>query len=139
MGKEHRMPRSAFVVMSKYPAPGRVKTRLVPAITAEQAAELQTAFLLHTVRTLNSMAVGDVLLCFDPPDAEEPFRQILAVDLPRRFLPQGSGDLGARIASAATALAQRYDRLLFLGVDSPHLPPSAIRAALDLILPDVIS
>src|SRR5436190_23431380 len=35
------------VVMAKAPVPGRVKTRLMPELTAEQTADVQRVFLPH--------------------------------------------------------------------------------------------
>ena len=41
--------RRALVIVGKAPRPGRTKTRLVPPLSADQAADLSSAFLLDTV------------------------------------------------------------------------------------------
>ena len=53
----------ALAVMTKAPQAGRVKTRLVPPLTPEEAAELNKCFLRDTVAAISSVCsrrpVGD--------------------------------------------------------------------------------
>src|SRR5262245_23692875 len=53
----------ALAVMSKVPQAGRVKTRLVPPLTPEEAAELNRCFLRDTAAVISSACgrrpVGD--------------------------------------------------------------------------------
>src|SRR5439155_6647198 len=53
----------ALAVMTKAPQPGRVKTRLVPLLTPEEAAELNKCFLRDTATAISSICssrrVGD--------------------------------------------------------------------------------
>src|SRR6476661_2373571 len=44
----------ALAVMTKAPQPGRVKTRLVPPLTPEEAAELNKCFLRDTTAAISS-------------------------------------------------------------------------------------
>jgi len=44
----------ALAVMTKAPQPGRVKTRLVPPLTLEEAAELNKCFLRDTTTAISS-------------------------------------------------------------------------------------
>jgi uncharacterized protein len=106
---------AAIVVMAKYPAPGRVKTRLMPALTADQAASVQREFLLHVVARL---APRRVVVCFDPPESEFEMRRLLDAEL----VPQSAGDLGRRLAAATTDARRTCETVIFLGVDSPDVP-----------------
>src|SRR5436189_4722569 len=45
----------ALAVMTKAPQAGRVKTRLVPPLTPEEAAELNKCFLRDTVAAISSI------------------------------------------------------------------------------------
>src|SRR6476661_8393165 len=45
----------ALAVMTKAPQAGRVKTRLVPPLTPEEAAELNKCFLRDTVTAISSV------------------------------------------------------------------------------------
>jgi rSAM/selenodomain-associated transferase 1 len=121
--------KSAIVVMTKYPTPGRVKTRLTPALTPHQAAAVHRAFLLHWMDRLKRLDLVELIVCFDPPDAEADFRALLNDDS-IELLPQSTGDLGARLAAAASTLSLRFDHLLFVGVDSPDVPDEMIEQVL---------
>ncbi len=114
----------AIVIMAKYPTPGRVKTRLQPALSEDESAEVQRVFLLHMLERLVALEAGDVVVCYDPPDAGA-FAAL--VENRVGLLPQSGGDLGDRLASAARALADRYERGLFFGVDSPDVPQKHLR------------
>src|SRR5205814_8348477 len=48
----------ALAVMSKAPQAGRVKTRLVPPLTPEEAAELNKCFLRDTAAATSSVCSG---------------------------------------------------------------------------------
>ncbi|MFW5844686.1 MAG: hypothetical protein ACOCXJ_00505, partial [Planctomycetota bacterium] len=89
------------VVYTRLPQPGRAKTRLIPALGAEGAAELQRAMTGHCLQQLRAAAdaghcrirvdfAGD-----DPgPDARA-MADWLGSDL--AYAPQAAGDLGARL------------------------------------------
>lgn len=115
------MTTEALVILSKYPEPGRVKTRLTPALSPEAAAGVHRAFLLHLLARTRAWDAGDVYVCFDPPGRQADFADLLGLP-PDRLFPQAPGDLGARLAAAGRQLAGRYDRIVFFGTDSPDLP-----------------
>jgi uncharacterized protein len=117
----------AVILMSKYPEPGRVKTRLQPDLSPQQCSDLHRILLLHTLRRLSSLRPGFLYVAFDPPQAEGDFRRLLDETssthaTPPSLIEQGPGDLGQRIARIHAALAAAHPRQLFLGVDSPDLP-----------------
>jgi hypothetical protein len=119
--------RVTFVVMSKFPEPGRVKTRMQPGLSPEQAAGVYREFLLHFLNRLAGMELGGVVLCHDPADAADRFARLLNPRAGVRLLPQATGDLGQRIAAAAKQIGvEPGGPLLFLGVDSPDLPEGHI-------------
>src|SRR5215218_5051118 len=61
------MPPTIFVI-AKAPLPGRAKTRLVPPLTPEQAAELQAALLLDTLDACRAEVPDTAVLYADPGD-----------------------------------------------------------------------
>jgi rSAM/selenodomain-associated transferase 1 len=122
----------AIIVMAKYPTPGKVKTRLGPDLSPQQAADVHRLFLEHFVSRLARKLTGELVICFDPPEQASAMSDLLK-PIPRLiFLPQVSGDLGARIAAAAERVAARHQRLLFLGVDSPDVPDRHLAKAVEL-------
>lgn len=110
------MIRGTVVVMVKEPRPGRVKTRLARGIGSVPAAwwfRHQTARLLRRVRDPRWRLVLAV-----SPDAEGLASRAWPAGLPR--LPQGRGDLGARMAR----LLALPGPVLVIGGDIPGITPA---------------
>ena len=113
---------ATLVVFTRTPDPGRVKTRLIPALGAEQAARLHAALAVETVsRALASDLPVEVRLD-GPPD--HPFAAELRA-LGARVLPQGEGDLGERLIRGLAPHA----RALALGSDCVVFEPAWLREA----------
>ncbi|MFF7211893.1 DUF2064 domain-containing protein [Streptomyces sp. NPDC008238] len=104
--------RATLLVIAKEPVPGRVKTRLTPPYTAQEAAALAEAALTDTLRTvLRAPARRRVLVLDGAPGPWLP----PGIDVVR----QESGGLDERIA-AAFALCDGGPALL-VGMDTPQL------------------
>lgn len=122
----------AIAVMAKRPEPGRVKTRLCPPLTPQQAADLYEAFLLDTVSLASGIGHGDVFVAFDPDTARDYFSRMTPA--PVKCIPQGPGNLGARLSRISSEVFSRgYRKLVILASDAPHLPPRLIRRAFSLL------
>jgi rSAM/selenodomain-associated transferase 1 len=119
------------VVFAKRPEPGRVKTRLCPPLTAEQAAELYRCLLAdvldESARAARALALAPVL-AVDPPSACAE----LAAAAPAGFraIGQQGPDLGARMTHVARqAAAAGVPLVLLRGSDSPALDTAHLRQA----------
>jgi hypothetical protein len=119
-----------LVVFAKEPAAGRVKTRLCPPFTPEQAAGLYAAMLEdvleHTLRA--SAALGlEAVLALTPREAVAAFRAAAGM----RCEPQEGADLSARMEHAFTReFAAGRAPVLLRGSDSPALSLATLAAAL---------
>jgi hypothetical protein len=115
-----------ILVFAKAPVPGRVKTRLIPALGAEGAAALARAMLERTLE--EALASGlPVELCGEPDAAEwNEARPGLALTA------QGSGDLGERLTRAAER-ALGEGPILLIGADCPELDRVRLRSAADAL------
>src|SRR5688572_8583055 len=119
-------PRSCLLaVFAKHSQPGKVKTRLVPTIGAEKAAEVHQALLAATLARLQGLAASCELV-FTPPHEEAAFRAI-AGDW--RLRPQAPGDLGQRMRAFFDGILQIGERVVLVGSDSPDLPRNFINEA----------
>jgi glycosyltransferase A (GT-A) superfamily protein (DUF2064 family) len=101
--------------------PGRVKTRLVPPYTYEQAAALAEAALSDTLHTvLAAPACRRVLVLDGRPGAW----------LPDGFevLPQCEGELDERLAAA---FAAARGPALLIGMDTPQVTPDLLAVRWD--------
>lgn len=117
-----------IVVFAKAPVPGRVKTRLIPALGEAGAAQLAERMLEQALQQALAAAVGPVELCMSPaPDAPE----WAGIALPAGIetSDQGEGDLGARMAGATRRTTARGEAVLLTGTDCPDLTAERLRVA----------
>jgi rSAM/selenodomain-associated transferase 1 len=107
-------------LFTRWPEPGKAKTRLIPALGAEGAADLHRRLTERTVATVR--AAG--LRCEIRSTGADPamFHDWLGRDV--SVIDQGEGDLGERLARAAADLP-----VLLLGADIPGLEAYHLHAA----------
>jgi rSAM/selenodomain-associated transferase 1 len=124
---------AAVALFAKAPVAGRVKTRLVPPLTPEEAARVARALLVATLETLVATLPVRWVLFLDGTADEELRALVTARGLTLR--PQGEGDLGARLGAAFRALrAEGAARVIAVGADGPTLPPRLLGEAIDALL-----
>ncbi len=111
---------SAIVVFAKAPQPGAVKTRLIPALGDDGAAELAAAMLQSTLHSALASTAGKVILAQSPAGDNAAW---LKTSLPATIerWDQGDGDLGRRLDRGARRALQRFSRVLLIGADAPGL------------------
>ncbi|TWU26560.1 2-phospho-L-lactate guanylyltransferase [Novipirellula galeiformis] len=128
-------PFATLAIMAKYWTPGRVKTRLGHSIGMSAAAELHRAFTLHLCERL--AAAGDRrVLSIAPDSAVNLLEQEPTCD-PWDILPQGDGDLGARMRRLIqthldcreTDPAAAPRRVIVIGADCPMISVEEIAIA----------
>jgi len=91
----------ALAIMTKAPRAGQVKTRLVPPLTPEEAAQLNICFLRDTATAIakacatNARGIG----VYTPTGSETAYIDILPRDF--ELLPQRGDGFGERLACAA--------------------------------------
>jgi rSAM/selenodomain-associated transferase 1 len=125
-GESHEwfVGRVALAVMAKAPRAGKVKTRLQPPLTAEEAAALNVCFLRDTARNLADVARdGEAagLVCYTPVGEEPAFEGLL----PEGFalIAQRGDAFGERLLAAAEdILACGFAAVCLIDSDSPTVP-----------------
>jgi uncharacterized protein len=117
-----------IVVIAKAPVAGFAKTRLIPALGAEGAAELAKKMLRHTLETALASKLGPVEVCATPDPADTVW---LNLELPNSvsWTAQGDGDLGERMARAAARTTRHGEAILLIGTDCPAIEVSTLHAA----------
>ena len=124
--------RGVLLILAKQPVPGRVKTRMVPPLSPQQACDLYFEMLQDVLITSSRIAVEIGLapvLAVHPPCSAS----VLARSAPAEFriVPQRGANLGERMEWAIReAAASGADRILLRGSDSPILDLEQIEAAL---------
>jgi len=114
--------REALIVFTRYPEPGKTKTRLVPVLGAEGAAELHRRMTARTLDWANELARSRrvrVAVSF-AGGTRRLMRQWLGNEF--SYLPQCAGSLGRRMERAfAGAFAAGARRVVIVGTDCPGM------------------
>lgn len=117
-------------MMSRYPIAGQTKTRLIPRLGPEGAAQLQRQMTEHTLATVarcqQSRRVRGAIAFTDANLAQ--MQAWLGPD--GDYWPQGEGDLGDRMARAfERSFATGATRTVMIGIDCPDLTPALLATA----------
>lgn len=128
----------ALAVMAKAPRPGKVKTRLSPPLTPQQAAALNICFLRDTTENIQQVAeAGDSagIVVYTPVGDEAAFDGILPPAF--RLLGQRGDGFGERLLHACEDLfACGFSAVCLIDSDSPTMPQEALSQAVSsLALP----
>ncbi len=114
--------------MSKAPRPGKVKTRLSPPLTPEQASALNVCFLRDTTENIDQVTrAGNSagLVVYTPVGDEAMFEGLL----PGHFelLAQRGDGFGERLLHACEDLfAAGFGSVCLIDSDSPTMPQAAL-------------
>lgn len=123
-----RERRQALFVMAKDPKAGRVKTRLCPPLTPDQAARLYQCFLSDVLDLVAAVPGVDPAVAFSPREAHGEFTRLASGRF--QLIPQEGTDLGARLENTFHVLfRQGYERVAAVSTDSPDLPVEYLRDA----------
>ncbi|NEP12658.1 MAG: glycosyltransferase [Symploca sp. SIO2C1] len=123
-----------LIVFSRYPEPGKTKTRMIPALGAEGAAKLQRQLTEETLLQVRELATSR------PLSVEVHFsggtQQLMQAWLGNDFAyqPQTTGDLGKRMSSAfAASFAAGMTGVVIIGIDCPDLKAELMAQALEAL------
>lgn len=109
---------ATIVVMAKECIPGRVKTRLHPPLSLDDAALVAAASLADTLSAVEATGLH-VMVCAQGD---------VAVPAGMRSIPQVDGGLDERIGAALDAC---QGRVLLIGMDTPQVDPRMLRSFAD--------
>lgn len=117
-------------MFTRYPEPGTTKTRLIPALGPQGAADLQRCMTEHTLdraRELRSASQVTIEVRY-AGGSQQQFKRWLGTDL--LLSPQGGGDLGDRMERAfREAFKTGVDSVVLVGTDCPEMKPAHLRNA----------
>ena len=111
-------PLPTVALFIRYPAPGRAKTRLAPALGDKGAARVHRLLVERTLATLRDSGLPFELRVTGAP--LESFVEWLGADM--QLVDQGDGDLGERLARVQAPA-------ILLGADIPGLAACHLREA----------
>ena len=111
-----------LIVMLKYPEPGKSKTRLIPAVGAVKAAEIQHRMALRTLSTAREFgrSTGDGVEIWFTGATAEAMGMLYGEDM--RYRDQKHGDLGQRLTAAiGNGFRGGAQTVIIIGTDCPDL------------------
>jgi rSAM/selenodomain-associated transferase 1 len=126
-----------IAVMAKASAPGRTKTRLVPPLTSQEAADFNTAFLQDISANILTAAQTRPIqpyIAYGPPGPESVafFRDTVPPDI--RLVEVWGPDFGSCLYGAIDRLlAFGHASAVVLNSDSPTLPASLLVETAELL------
>jgi rSAM/selenodomain-associated transferase 1 len=121
-------PDACLLIFAKAPEPGKVKTRLLPAIDAAQAAALQIRLLFETLERVHRQRLCPVQL-WCCPSTRDPVFESAATRYPISLHTQVGSDLGARMERAISINLETSTAALLIGCDCPSLTQEDLIAA----------
>ena len=134
---------SALALMTKAPRAGQVKTRLVPPLTNEEAAQLNRCFLQDTGAAI-SVCCSSLIVAkpgrpivhgvavYTPVGSESDYTDILPADF--SLLPQRGKNFGERLYFAAEDLFNcGFESVCLIDSDSPTIPAENFARAVELL------
>jgi hypothetical protein len=125
----------ALAIMAKAPRAGKVKTRLSPPLTPEQAAAINTCFLRDTTENIGNLAQEGRcagVISYTPVGDEHLFEGLLPNSY--RLVPQRGGGFGERLSTTAQdLLACGFASVCLIDSDSPTVPREAFALAVDAL------
>ena len=112
----------SLIIFSRYPEPGKTKTRMIPALGATGAAELQRQMTEHTLNNAQQLLSSrDLIIEVHFTGGSQ---QLMTAWLGRNlhYVPQVSGDLGQKMCSGFDrAFNMGNQRVLIIGIDCPGI------------------
>ncbi len=124
--------RNRLVVFTRFPEPGKSKTRLIPALGPREAADLQRKMTEHTLswaRRWEERHSGSLQVHFTGSSVES-FHEWLGPDL--SYCPQSEGDLGSRMHEAfRQAFQEGVGKVVLVGTDCPGLTEDLCQKAFE--------
>lgn len=127
-----------LIIFTRYPEAGKAKTRLIPALGAEGAAQLQRQMTEWTIAQARRLAcmrpIGKLAIevHFSGTADISKMQAWLGDDL--HYVPQAEGDLGAKLTEAIAVACTNADRVVVIGTDCPAITADLLDRAFQQLM-----
>ncbi|MCU7958793.1 MAG: TIGR04282 family arsenosugar biosynthesis glycosyltransferase [gamma proteobacterium symbiont of Bathyaustriella thionipta] len=116
-----KYPQTAILLFTKTAIAGQVKTRLVPPLSSQQAAQLALQLQIQTIEKIRQASLA-TLIIYSYPQCD------FSASLTCR--KQHGADLGERMYNATQETLLSYDQVVLLGSDCPVMQAGYIDQAI---------
>lgn len=128
------VPNEQLIIFTRYPEPGKTKTRLIPALGADGAAELQRRMTELTLQKAAQTRMSRRIRLEISYEGGSEFLMQRWLGEHLTFRSQGKGDLGERMRRAfRRAFRAGAQRVVIIGTDCPDLTPDILEMAFDAL------
>ncbi len=128
---ENSSARRRLIIFTRYPEPGKTKTRLIPGLGAEGAADLQRKMTEHALKTASEVEGLELEIRY-AGGGDAAMREWLGDE--HRYTDQGDGDLGDRMRRALeSALSEGVARAAIIGIDCPDISSGILESAFEML------
>jgi rSAM/selenodomain-associated transferase 1 len=121
-----------IVIFAKAAQPGFAKTRLIPALGEQGAADLAQRMLTYTLREALDAKIGPVELCVTPSSTDAVWQRFTMPD-EVQYSDQGEGDLGERLTRVTRRVIADDESVLLIGTDCLELTAFHLLQAADTL------
>ena len=121
-----------LVVVAKAPEPQKVKTRLSPELTPDEATRLYRCFIRDRIKEVSLLKDIDLAISYTPADSKDFFIRFLSNGF--QLFPQRGKNLGERLNNIfIDKLQQGYRAVSIIDSDTPDLPHSIVQQSFQLL------
>jgi rSAM/selenodomain-associated transferase 1 len=121
-----------LIIMTRYPEPGRCKTRLIGTLGEAGAAGLSAALTRWTLQQAEELQATREMVVEVHYEGGGPAGMQGMFGSAWHYLPQLQGNLGVRISGATTCgFARGFRRVVVIGTDCPNLDASMLTLAFE--------
>ena len=122
------------ILFTRYPSPGRCKTRLIPQLGQEGAAVIHRQLVTHTMKTLSDFFTwknNTEFIIYHDGGSRRKMENWLGSNY--LYKEQRGEDLGQRMADALTYGLGKKQNCILLGSDCPDITDSILTEALQAL------
>jgi rSAM/selenodomain-associated transferase 1 len=126
-------PAARLLVFTRAPRAGQAKTRLIPRLGEQGAADFHARLIDHCMHTVAGAGLCPVEL-WCAPSCRDPFFQHYRECYGVELYDQARGDLGMRMHTALDSALTRAGSAVLIGTDIPSIGAADLDAAFQVLL-----
>jgi len=121
-----------LVVVAKAPEPQKVKTRLSPELSPDEATSLYRCFIQDRIKEISLIKDIDLAISYTPANSKDFFIRFLSNGF--QLFTQRGNNLGERLNNIfVDKLQQGYQAVSIIDSDTPDLPRAIVQQSFQLL------
>lgn len=130
------MKEACLIVLTRYPLPGTVKSRLAEEVGQESATKIHRGMLLDILRRFTTRSDVPILLAIGAADKTEWFTRLLdeeQISGNRIEIRQTPGDMYQATVDSYRYCLKQYRKAILLPTDLPYFEPAQLSRMIDAL------